>query len=474
VLQTFNDLPTPVKNTTLAVAGLSAAAFIAVPRIQAAKVAAQDLGWMTDKTAGRVKNLGKVLGMAGLVIAAGHAASAMRDTSKAINQGTDDLAGLLVEIGKSGKGADALGYQVGSLGDEYASFNDAIMRSQLPDWADTVDTAVGSVLGFDSSVNKATSSVDAVDKALAAMVSEGRIDEAAAAMNALREEFAASGEDVSIFDGAIDDYRAALHATLPANKEMAEGVAAVGDEADEAEQRINDLKSQIDSLMGVQINAKQRALNWKDAIASVSAEVEKNGTSLNENTVKGRENANMLLDRVETALDNAKADLENGKSLDVVRGKYEKNIDQLRRAAIKAGLNRDEVDKLIGSYDKMPEEIRTEIEQEITASVTVSLRSDGSQVIATRNGNRRAYLDTGARANGGAVRAGGAYRVGEFGPELFVPSTSGRVVNATTARHGSGGGGELLPVAVNIDGARVAYALVPVKRNMGGRLPFEN
>lgn len=42
---------------------------------------------------------------------------------------------------------------------------------------------------------------------------------------------------------------------------------------------------------------------------------------------------------------------------------------------------------------------------------------------------------TGSRAAGGSVMAGGAYRVGEFGPEMFVPSGSGSI------RQTSGGGG---------------------------------
>lgn len=39
------------------------------------------------------------------------------------------------------------------------------------------------------------------------------------------------------------------------------------------------------------------------------------------------------------------------------------------------------------------------------------------------------YVDlaTGSRAAGGSVMAGGAYRVGEFGPEMFVPSGSGSI-----------------------------------------------
>lgn len=49
---------------------------------------------------------------------------------------------------------------------------------------------------------------------------------------------------------------------------------------------------------------------------------------------------------------------------------------------------------------------------------------------------------TGQRAAGGSVTAGQAYRVGEFGPELFVPNSSGRIVP-------NGGGGSTI---INLNG----------------------
>jgi phage-related minor tail protein len=46
---------------------------------------------------------------------------------------------------------------------------------------------------------------------------------------------------------------------------------------------------------------------------------------------------------------------------------------------------------------------------------------------------------SGARANGGPVTAGGAYLVGERGPELFVPNSSGSITNPSG-----------MPVTINI------------------------
>ncbi|WP_269516048.1 phage tail tape measure protein [Brevundimonas subvibrioides] len=56
----------------------------------------------------------------------------------------------------------------------------------------------------------------------------------------------------------------------------------------------------------------------------------------------------------------------------------------------------------------------------------------------------------GARADGGAVTGGGAYLVGERGPEVFRPSGSGVIEN----RGGSGGGS--VTVNVSVDGGAPA------------------
>lgn len=44
---------------------------------------------------------------------------------------------------------------------------------------------------------------------------------------------------------------------------------------------------------------------------------------------------------------------------------------------------------------------------------------------------------TGARADGGLVSAGASYLVGERGPELFVPSSSGRIDNGAGTGRGN-------------------------------------
>lgn len=68
----------------------------------------------------------------------------------------------------------------------------------------------------------------------------------------------------------------------------------------------------------------------------------------------------------------------------------------------------------------------------------------------------------GARAGGGPVSSGSVYLVGEAGPELFVPNTSGNIV--PNNRLSSGGGTQVFNVTVNaglgVDGAALGRQII--------------
>lgn len=58
--------------------------------------------------------------------------------------------------------------------------------------------------------------------------------------------------------------------------------------------------------------------------------------------------------------------------------------------------------------------------------------TDESRAASARQ--RRRGGNNGARALGGPVRAGFAYRINELGQEVFMPDVAGRVLNARDAR----------------------------------------
>jgi len=78
----------------------------------------------------------------------------------------------------------------------------------------------------------------------------------------------------------------------------------------------------------------------------------------------------------------------------------------------------------------------------------------------------------GFRAEGGPVGAGGAYVVGEKGPELFVPSSSGSIVpNGAIGSSGGGSGG--VTVNYNIAAGVSRAELVPILEQERRRLKAE-
>jgi hypothetical protein len=73
----------------------------------------------------------------------------------------------------------------------------------------------------------------------------------------------------------------------------------------------------------------------------------------------------------------------------------------------------------------------------------------------------------GGRANGGPVSSGTSYVVGERGPELFVPNTSGKII----PNGGSGGGGSTINLTVNgaIDAEGTARTIIDVLNRSSSR-----
>jgi hypothetical protein len=65
-------------------------------------------------------------------------------------------------------------------------------------------------------------------------------------------------------------------------------------------------------------------------------------------------------------------------------------------------------------------------------------------------GNVGTGIETGKLAGGGAVNGGNPYLVGERGPELFVPNSSGSIMNKHNTQNAMGGGGTVVNQTINV------------------------
>ena len=94
------------------------------------------------------------------------------------------------------------------------------------------------------------------------------------------------------------------------------------------------------------------------------------------------------------------------------------------------------------------------------------------QVTAQLSGAIGNFL-AGFRAEGGPVGAGGAYMVGEKGPELFVPNSSGSIVPNGAMGGGGSGGGASVNVTYNIASGVSRADLAPILEQERKRLKAE-
>ncbi len=171
----------------------------------------------------------------------------------------------------------------------------------------------------------------------------------------------------------------------------------------------------------LKLRGDKRAL--EAAIDSATAAFKKNGRTLDENTPKGRANAQALDDIASAGL--------------AVGG----NMNRARNAFINAATS---MGKSKAEAKKLADQLGLIKSKKVT--ITAQVRKTGITTVSFERSNGSAPRWTViARARGGAMNAGRPYLVGEEGPELVTPSRGGWVHTAAQTRSmaaasASGGG----------------------------------
>ena len=96
------------------------------------------------------------------------------------------------------------------------------------------------------------------------------------------------------------------------------------------------------------------------------------------------------------------------------------------------------------------------------SAISGALPSGGGSLLGIASGLIGAALGVPGRATGGPVGPGRAYMVGERGPELFVPTSAGRVER-------SGGGARDIRITVNVGGNAGGGSSDPRRMAASGR-----
>lgn len=251
----------------------------------------------------------------------------------------------------------------------------------------------------------------------------------------------------NLYAGLLKDLENATHGA----DGLAGGFTLMGSAADRAAEDIADVQRASDSLFNVTMNMEEAQVRWAKQLRDTAEELRNGKKTLDLNTEEGIKNRESLDALVNVAEQWRLAQAALGVPMDQVNQKYLAHIESIRQLALKMGFARDEVDKFIAQWLKIPDAKTIELNLKAggDAAAWSALRNLERQQAA---GPSMGPLERGRvefRAGGGPVMAGRGYIVGEHGIEFFSPSQNGYISSApqtAAMMSGASGGSAARPV----------------------------
>ncbi|WP_411090787.1 PspA/IM30 family protein [Streptomyces sp. 049-1] len=278
----------------------------------------------------------------------------------------DKLASSLTELGRSGKvSGEALrvyGDDMGALSNALDTLTDRSgFESFLQGWAE--------FLGMDSTgVKEAKEDIDGIDKALAQMVSNGRADEAAAAIEKVIQKLGLQGEAAAKFRSELNDYQDALAGQALEQELAAESMGIFGAQAqvvqaqlDAQKQSADGLRQSILALNDAHRSAYDAEIQFEASLDKLTESFKENGATLDLSTKAGQANGQAMSAAAKAHDELLAAGLAAGESLGSMMGKSEQLRGEMLRLAEQTGMTdaeaRDYVNTLLGT----PEDVQTAV-----------------------------------------------------------------------------------------------------------------
>ncbi|MDK0520393.1 hypothetical protein [Streptomyces sp. ML-6] len=270
----------------------------------------------------------------------------------------DKLSTSLATLGRTGA---VSGEALQAWGKDLAGLTEAMQLAIDPTGWDQVQQSLTSLIGMDSTpVKNAKEDVQALDEALAGMVSGGKADLAAAALDRIVAGMKEQGLSSKEITAQLDDYQNALKGQALEQQLAAESMGLFGRQAQEVQARLDAQKSSADGLrQSIQaLNDVNRQglsgmIGFEAALDAATKAAKENagvltmqGGQLVLNTEKQRAAATALNDLAAKTDAATGAARESGASWSEVSGIYERGRQQLIRNADQMGLNRDQAKAL--------------------------------------------------------------------------------------------------------------------------------
>lgn len=394
----IGNLPTPVLEGGLAIAAVAAGSLLAFAGVSKFATGVAETRRALDLLApsgSRARGALTGVGKAGLIAAAGLAATAaagaaMNSSIQKNSVGVTGYTSALLDLAKGGDGLDESFRQLGKswlifgsdVKDTTTTFKS--LKEAQDTWITQGATFVGNVIGMKSSLQLLRDQFDQVDKALAGLPA----DQAGAAFAKLAKDATTAGLSMEDQLKLFDDYKtklqqqanelgvttlsaqdyydwmggkvpAAVQAAMKNNPAYKKSVEEVGESNKEAAKSVDELTEALFKQAHAALDASGAAIGYEKSIDDTTDSLKKNGRTLDIHTEKGRANRQALDQQAQAAIDLISAQAKN----DASTGKLVKTTENARKQFIKnatqMGLTKKAAEKLADSYGLVPKDVKT-------------------------------------------------------------------------------------------------------------------
>lgn len=279
-----------------------------------------------------------------------------RSTPPDVDRLTTSL-GNLARTGKvSGEAAKVFGKDLDGL-------TESLNLLISPNNGQKIDRWISDTFSWDTDpLKKAKGDVDAVDKALANLVSSGKGDMAAVVFARMKTEMEAAGHSTKGLEGKLDDYKSALADAAFEQQLAAASMGLFGQQAQVVQgklavqkQSADGLRLSIHALNEVYLMARGGVRGMEAAIDAATESFTKNGKTLDDNTEKGRANSQALDSLAGATMKAVEAVLESGGSWETASGIYARGRGELIKSARQMGLNEEAAANLADQILQTPD-----------------------------------------------------------------------------------------------------------------------
>jgi hypothetical protein len=201
----------------------------------------------------------------------------------------------------------------------------------------------------------------------------------------VQDAVAGSNGELKEAQGAYQRLIAASPSVAAGGQTVAGSVTGVGTAAEKTTGKVNALNMSLAKFKTLNGDADLAAIAFRDSLDQVTEAFRKNNVQIdartgkiNINSKSSREANRVLISSIQAAIEHSAKVKEQTGSVDRANKVFATEINRLRGVLQAAGLSRQEIDRLVKRYAKLPSEINSSTGKIKNKTVTIRVNADGT------------------------------------------------------------------------------------------------